>query len=274
MGEIMIGGMALSAVAAFLIEIGKKILMALLVYLVGSKLIKWLVKLYDKIVEKSKLDLSVASFLRNFIKIALKVLLVIIIADMVGVEMTSITAMIASAGLAVGLALQGSLSNFAGGVLLLILKPFSVGDYIVACGDEGTVTGMDIFYTRLRTGDNKMIVIPNGTLSNSNVVNVTKEPKRRLDLSVGIDYSEDIRRVKTVLLSVLERQEMILPEEDKSIFVSSFDASAITIGVRVWVATGDYWTVRAELMEKIKYAFDENQITIPFDQLDVNLNQK
>jgi len=274
MGEFMIGGVAFSAIAAFLVEIGKKILMALLVFLVGSKLIKWLVKLYDKIVEKANLDLSVASFLRNFIKIALKVLLAIIIADMVGVEMTSISAMIASAGLAVGLALQGSLSNLAGGVLLLVLKPFKVGDYIVACGDEGTVTGMDIFYTRLQTPDNKMIVIPNGTLSNSNIVNVTREPKRRLDLTVGIDYSEDIRRVKSVLLSVLEKQEMILPEEDKTIFVNSFDSSAITMGIRVWVATENYWTVKFELMERIKYAFDENQITIPFDQLDVNLNQK
>ncbi len=157
---------------------------------------------------------------------------------------------------------------------MLILKPFRVGDYIVACGSEGVVTGMDIFYTRLLSADNRLIVIPNGTLSNSSIINVTNEPKRRLDIKVGIDYSEDIRKVKAVLQDVIDVQEMILPEEEKQIYVSSFDASAITIGVRVWVETENYWLLKWELMEKIKYAFDESQITIPFDQLDVNVNQK
>lgn len=256
------------------VDFGKKLLIVLLIFFIGRKLIKWLLKLTDRIFERTKMDLSVTIFLHNLLKIALEIVLVIIIADYMGLQTSSLVALVGSAGLALGLALQGSLSNLAGGVLLLILKPFRVGDYIIACGNEGTVTGMDIFYTRLLTGDNKLVVIPNGTLSNSSITNVTNEPKRRLDLSVGIDYSEDIRKVKAVLLDVLSRQEGILPEEDVKVMVSSFDASAITIGVRVWVATEDYWNVKFELMERIKYAFDENQITIPFDQLDVNLNQK
>ena len=266
--------MTLTALMDLIVTFGKKAVVALILYLAGRWLIKWIMKLYDRIVERSRLDLSVASFLKNILKIALQILLIFIAADYLGLQTTSIVAVLGSAGLALGLALQGSLSNLAGGVLLLIIKPFRVGDYIIACGNEGTVTGMDIFYTRMLSVDNKLIVIPNGTLSNSSIVNVTNEPKRRLDLTVGIDYSEDIRKVRAVLQEVLERQEKLLREEEKQIFVSSFDASAITIGIRVWVATEDYWPVRWEMLEKIKYAFDENQITIPFDQLDVNLNQK
>lgn len=266
--------MMLEAAAASLFVFARKLVVAVLILVIGWQLIKWLVRICERIFEKAHLELSVAVFLKNLLKIVLQVVLVVAAASYLGFNTSSLVALIGSAGLAAGLALQGSLANLAGGVLLLILKPFRVGDYIIACGNEGTVTGMDIFYTRLLTGDNRLVVIPNGTLSNSDLVNVTNEPKRRLDLTVGIDYSEDIRKVKAVLQRVVDRQEAILPEEDKVIFVSSFDASAITMGIRVWVATENYWQLKWDLMEQIKYAFDENAITIPFDQLDVNLNPK
>lgn len=179
-------------------------------------------------------------------------------------------ALVGSVGLTVGLALQGSLSNFAGGVLLLVLKPFIVGDYIVAQGLEGTVTKIDIFYTTVLTVDNRTIVLPNGTLSNGNIVNVTHEPTRRLDLIVPIGYEDDIRKVKALLLSIANHHtEQILQDHDVVVMVSDFGDDAVEIAFRVWVKKEDYWTTRSDLLEEIKYTFDEQHITIPFHQLDV-----
>lgn len=253
----------------------KLLTIAVVVIVLGRKLIKWLTKIVHRSLDKSNLDEGVTKFLISAMGISLNVILVIIAASIVGLETGSLVALVGSAGLALGLALQGSLSNFAGGILILIMKPFRMGDYIITNGNEGNVTTMDIFYTKLTTPDNRIIVIPNGTLSNSNIVNVTSEPVRRLDLTISIDYSENIKKVKDILLQLANQNDMVLKEEyESSVFVGSFDPSAISIGLRVWVATDNYWALKWELLERIKEAFDKEGVQIPFDQLDVNLNSK
>ena len=269
-----LGNITLSTILSYILDLGMSIIVALLILFIGRKLIKWTMKIYDRFVDRTEVDQAVAKFLRKVIHIVLYVLLVILVVDYIGFETSSIMAAIGSAGLAVGLALQGSLSNFAGGVILLVLKPFKEGDFIDACGESGVVQSVDIFYTKLLTGDNKLIVIPNGTLSNSSIENYSHEPKRRLDLTIGVEYSADIDKVKAILEKIVANQAMILPDETVTVFISSFDASCITMGLRVWVANEDYWTVKFEMMEKIKKTFEEEGITIPFNQLEVNLIQK
>lgn len=264
----------LDSLALELFDFAKLAVLAFIVYFIGKKLIKWVLRLLTESFHRSNMDMGVASFLTAVIRTALYLLLFVAIISIFGFDKSSLVALVGSAGLTIGLALQGSLSNFAGGVLILIMKPFRIGDYIITSGNEGTVTGIDIFYTRLLTGDNRLVVIPNGTLSNSSITNVTNEAERRLDLTVSIDYSEDIRRVKQILSDIASRHELIIAEKDISIFVNSFDPSAITIGLRVWTMKENYWTLKWELLEFIKIAFDENDITIPFDQLDVNINEK
>lgn len=256
-----------------LITFGKRIFIAILIFLIGKKILKGILKVLDKSFQRSNMEEGVNHFLLSLGKGLGYAILVVIIADYIGVGTSSILALVGSAGLAIGLALQGSLSNFAGGVLILLMKPFRIGDYIIALGNEGTVTGIDIFYTKLLTADNRLIVMPNGSLANASIVNVTNEPVRRLDLEVCIDYSENIKKVKDILSAIGQQQESILKDNDITIFVSSFDPSAIKLGMRVWVATEDYWNVKWDLHERIKAAFDENNIVIPFDQLDVNLTK-
>lgn len=216
---------------------------------------------------------GVASFIVSFSNISIKIILLISAAGIAGLQVTSFLTILGSAGIAVGLALQGGLSNLAGGVLILLLKPFQVGDYIIEDnkGNEGTVVSVDIFYTKLKTIDNKIIVIPNGILSNTSLTNVTKQDERRIDLNIGIEYNESITKAREVLLQVINSNENILQEESVDIFVSNFDPSSINMGVRVWVKTEKYWKTRSELLENIKNKFDENNISIPFDHLDVNI---
>ena len=247
------------------------IVIALIVFFVGKKLIKLLIKIIDKSLQRSSIDEGVRKFLKSLISILLTIFLIIVIAGFLGFETTSMAAIVGSAGLAVGLSLQGSLANFAGGVLILVLKPFVMGDYIIANGYEGNVVGIDIFYSKLRTADNKSIVIPNGDLSNSVIVNVTRQPDRRMDLVIGIDYSQNINDVKNVLLGIAENSEYVLQDKAIDIFVDDFDASSVNIGYRVWVKTEEYWESRWRVLENIKEAFDKNNICFPFNQLDVNI---
>ena len=176
-------------------------------------------------------------------------------------------------GFAIGLALQGSLANFAGGVLILLLKPFKVGDYIIQGGNEGTVYEISIFYTKLKTVDNKVVVIPNGILSNNTLTNVSHMEKRRVDVTVGISYDADIKLAKELLYQLAQRDESRLPEEDAVVFVDNLGASSVDIGVRVWVKSEDYWDTKWRLMENIKYILDENHISIPYQQIDVQIKQ-
>lgn len=247
------------------------IVVALVAFLIGRKVVSCLQKILKKNFERMNVETGVIKFVMSLSNILLNFLLIVLVAQILGFETSSIIAILGSAVFAIGFALQGSLSNFAGGVLILVTKPFIVGDYIIVDAIEGTVVGIDVIYTRLLTVDNRRVVLPNGTLANSEIINVTTEPKRRLDLSVSIDYSENIKKVKDILEKLLQGHEMILPEEEVSIFVNSFDPSSINVGFRVWVATDDYWKLRWQLLEEVKQAFDENEIEIPFDQLDVNI---
>lgn len=246
---------------------------ALLILIIGLKLSNYVVKLCKRVFERSKMDLMIQIFLLSCMRIGLKILVVFIAVQQVGVQASSIIAVIGSAGLAVGLSLQGSLSNIAGGVILLVVKPFQVGDYILeeSSGKEGTVQSIGIMYTKLSSMDNKAILIPNGNLSNASITNVTNQDKRRVDLLVGIEYSEDIKKVKEILSEVIESEPVLLKEDPVKVYVSDFRESCIDIGIRYWVRTEDYWESRWRVLEKIKYAFDEAGVTIPFNQIDVNV---
>ena len=246
------------------------ILIAFIIFLIGKKLIRWAVRLIGKAFERMQMEPGVAGFISSVLKAVLYFLLFMIIANVVGIATASVVALVGSVGLTIGLALQGSLSNFAGGVLILLLKPFRVGDYILAQGLEGVVTKVDLFYTSLLTVDNRTVVLPNGVLSNGSIVNVTHEPERRLDLLIPIGYGDDIRTAKELLRKIADRHsDKILQNRDITTIVGDFGDDAIEIAFRVWVKKEDYWDVRAALLEDVKYMFDEQGITIPFHQLDV-----
>lgn len=248
------------------------VIVALVIFFIGKKIIKLLIKIIKKSFNRTNLDEGVSRFLASVINIILHILLIILIAGFLGLETTSLAALVGSAGLAIGLSLQGSLANFAGGVLILILKPFTLNDYIVAEGVEGTVTHIDIFYTRILTVDNKLVVIPNGKLSNAVITNVTNEPVRMIEFSIGIRYEEDIDRVRDILKKLADDNSMVLNDRKADIFVDSFGASAVMIGFRIWVEKENYWRVKWDMQENIKKEFDKCGISIPFDQLDVNIH--
>lgn len=252
------------------------VLVTLVLVYIGFRLIKVIRKFLKKSLQKAGIEPGVITFLTSFVNIALKIVILLSAAAGLGFKVTSVLTLLGSAGVAVGLALQGSLSNLAGGVLILVLKPFRVGDYIVEDnkGKEGTVTAIDIFYTKLLTPDNRVVVIPNGALSNTSLTNVSKETKRRLDLTMSVDYAQDIKEAKRVIYEVLAGNEKILEKEPISIFLQSFDASAIVMGIRFWVKTEDYWDVKWELQEQFKEAFDENGISIPYNHMDVVMLSK
>ena len=225
--------------------------------------------------ERAGTDEGVRQFVIPVIRYSLYVVLIFIIMGLFGIATTSAVAVLGSAGVAVGLALQGSLSNFAGGVLILLLKPFRVGDYIIEDSNknEGTVAEISIFYTKLVTADNKVIMIPNGTLSNSSLTNVSNMERRRVDVAVGISYEADIRQAKEVLLAVADRDEARLADEEALVFVDSLGESAVNMVVRIWVKSDDYWTAKWRLTEEVKYTLDEHGISIPYPQLDVQIKQ-
>lgn len=254
-------------------NIGIHILVAIVAYWVGRKLIKWILGFLRKSFAKGNMEEGVADFLLSVIKFALYFVLVLLIFQFLGLETSSVVALLGSAGLAVGLALQGSLANFAGGVLILLTKPFLVGDYIIAGDKEGTVISIDIIYTKLQMIDNKIVIMPNGTLADSNIINVTQQDKRRLDIEVSVGYSENIKRVRDVLDGIVQKQEGILPEEQVDIVVSGLGSSAVEMAMHVWVRKEDYWRVRWAMLEEIKERFDEEGIVIPFEQLDVTLKK-
>ncbi len=255
------------------LRFGIRVLLALLVFLIGAQLIKLAGKILRKSMKRGNADVGVIQFLDSFIRITLYVLLIFFIASGFGLDAASVVALLGSAGVALGLAVQGSLSNFAGGVLILLLKPFKVGDYIIAGnGNEGTVVEIQIFYTKLTTADNRLVVIPNGELSNSSMINASAMPKRRIDIPVGISYQADIRQAKEVLLGLLEKDEKVLQDEDRKVFVDNLGDSAVILNVRCYAASEDFWETKWRLTENIKYALDGAGISIPYNQLDVHLD--
>lgn len=263
----------LDTVIEYALKFGKNILISIVVYFIASKLIKWVLKLTTKALNRGKIEPIVVKFIYSIIKVGLYVLLFIAIVSILGIPTTTFVTLFGTVTLSVGLALQGSLANFAGGVLILIFKPFKVGDYIVACGDEGTVVGIDVFYTKLATVDNKMIVIPNGTLANSSVKNVSAMDKRRVDVQVGISYESDIASAKSVLMGIIDKNENVLRDNPINVFVASLDASQVTLETRVWVSSDKYWETKWALTEQYKLALDAAGIEIPFNQLSVTIKQ-
>lgn len=253
-----------------------KLIIAIVVLLVGRRIIKFARKFIRKFLAKTTWDEGVKQFFDNLSNAAMHFVLIMAVLGKFGITASSVIAVIGSVGLSVGLALQGSLSNFAGGVLILILKPFKVGDYIVedTHGNEGTVMEIQLFYTKLLTIDNRTVILPNGNLSNASLTNITQQDKRRIDITVGISYNADIRLAKTVIENVVTEEPKRLTEEEYNVFVDSLGDSSVNIGIRLWVKMEDYWEVRWRVIENIKYALDENEIEIPFPQVSVTMNHE
>ena len=254
-----------------IINFGINILICIAIYFIGKKIISLLRKIVKHSLERANVDKGVKQFVDSILKFGLYLVLLMIIAGRLGIQTTSIITIVGSAGVAVGLALQGSLSNFAGGVLILILKPFKVGDYIIDGANEGTVKQIQIFYTKLTTGDNKEILIPNGTLMNSNITNVTGQTERRVDIVVGISYDADILEAKKQLEIVAKKESTVIAEKPIDVYVDTLAESCVNLGLRVWVPTGEYWGAKCRITENIKLAFDEAGIDIPYNQLAVHI---
>lgn len=258
------------------LHLGIRIVLALIFFFIGVQCIKLFRRIIKKSLERAGADVGVTQFIDSFIKIATYAVLIMVMATSFGVDAASIIAVLGSAGVAVGLALQGSLSNLAGGVLILVLKPFKVGDYIIEDSNknEGTVTEIQIFYTKLTTADNKVIILPNGTLANSSLTNVTHAPCRRNEMKIGISYDSDIKTAKKVLKELLDNDSAVLQEKDKQIFVDDLADSSVVIGVRCYFNNDDFWEGRWRLMEEAKYALEENGVVLAYPQLDVHLKQE
>lgn len=251
------------------ITYGLRFIYALLILFIGLKVVKMITKAFRHALERAKADASVSNFLTKMVEILLKVVVVIVILGMFGVEMASLIAILAAASFAVGMALQGSLANFAGGVLILILRPFTVGNYIESPSGSGTVTAIDIFYTHLLTPDNKVVVVPNGQLSNAATTNYSMMETRRVDLAFGVSYDSDIAKVKETLGKVIEGHSLVLKDPAPFIRLSEHGDSALVYTVRVWTQAADYWTVHFDLLEQAKEALDAAGIDIPYPHMNV-----
>ncbi len=254
------------------LRLGMRVLLAVLCFLIGMQLIKLVRRILKKSLHRAHADIGVIQFLDSLTKVVLYLVLIFFIASGFGLDATSIVALLGSAGVAIGLAVQGSLSNFAGGVLILLLKPFKVGDYIKedGNGNEGTVSEIQLFYTKLRTFDNKTIILPNGTLANTGMTNVTEAKIRRLDISVGISYDSDIKKAREVLLAMLKQDEAPLKDQVMRVYVDALADSSVNLGIQCWVAQEDYWEAKWRLTENTKEVLDRAGIQIPFPQITVH----
>ena len=255
-------------------HLGLRVVLAGLAFLVGVQLIRILRHVIKKALGRSRIEESAMRFIDSFIKFGLYFVLILMIASSLGVDAASILAILGSASVAIGLAVQGSLSNFAGGVLLLILKPFTAGDYIKdGLGNEGTVDAVDIFYTQLITPDNRVVVLPNGTLANGTITNFTRCRERRIDIPVGIAYEEDIRKTREVIEAVLRADAAVIADRDIMVFVDSLGESSVNLNARCWAVQEDFWPAKWRLTEAVKYALDEAGIRIPYPQMDMHLDK-
>lgn len=253
-----------------LVFYGIRIAGAILALIVGLNVIGRIVKILERKLESSKVEPSLHSFLGSIARVGLLVLLVISLASVLGMEMTSFVAVLAAASFAVALALQGSLANFAGGVLILILKPFRVGDYIEATGTSGTVYDIQIFYTFLNTPDNKRVIVPNANLSNAVTINYSVNPTRRVDFQFGVGYDDDLDLVKETLMGMISDHELVMEEPAPQVLLTEYGDSAITFSARAWCKREDYWTIYFQIMDQAKRIFDEKGISFPYPQLDVH----
>lgn len=254
-------------VAAFLV----KIIVCIVIYIIGKNVIGWVVKAVRSMLLRTKMQTGAATFIVSMVKIFLYLILIFGLAMQFGVKESSVAALVASGGVAIGLALQGGLSNLAGGFLILLFQPFEVGDYILAQGEEGTVQKIEILYTTLHTIDNRKVIIPNGNLANNVIVNATGADRRKLDITVGISYEDDISKAKQVLLQIIERSEYVIREQEAQVFVSELGDSSVVMGLRCWVRTEQYLPALWQMNEQIKNEFDRAGLHIPFPQMDVHV---
>lgn len=256
-----------------LLNFGIKFVIAILIFVIGGKIISIIRKIVKKALTIKSTELGVIQFLDHLIKYVLYFVLIVMIAGFFGFQTTSLIALLGSAGVTAALALQGSLSNFTGGVLILLLKPFKVGDYIIEDnkGNEGTVVEIHLFYTKLNTVDNKTVVLPNGTLANTSLTNVNASPTRRLIMKVGISYDSDVKLAKKILKDIIDKNEKVLKNQPIDIFIDDLADSAVVLCLRFFVNNEDYFDVKWNTIEEIKLAFDKEGIEIPFNQLDVNM---
>lgn len=255
--------------------LGWRVILAILAFVIGVQLIKVVRRILKKSLERSGADIGVMQFLDSFVKAALYIILVLMIAGSFGMDAASIMAILGSAGVAISLAIQGSLSNFAGGVLILLLKPFKVGDYIIEDSNknEGTVSEIQLFYTKLTTPDDKVIILPNGALANTSLTNVTATQIRRMDLKIGISYEADLSSAKQVLQDIMEQDKAVLKEKECFTYVDELGESAVVIGMRCWFTNEDYWNGKWRITENAKLGLDAAKIGIPYPQMDVHLNR-
>ncbi len=253
------------------IEVGKDLIGAIIIYVVGRFIIKQISRLISKLLEKRKLEVSVQTFLKSLLSLLLNLILAFAVIGKLGVETTSFAALLASAGVAVGMALSGNLSNFAGGLIILVFKPFKVGDYIDAPGGmSGTVKEIQIFHTILTTPDNRIVFMPNGSLSSNAVVNYNKAETRRIDWTFGVEYGEDFAKVKAVLDRIIAADDRILKDPAPFIALNELAASSVDIKVRVWTKAADYWSVLFDMNQKVYATFNQEGIGFPFPQLTVH----
>ena len=257
-------------VAAFLV----KIIVCIVIYIIGKNVIGWVVKTVRSMLLRTKMQTGAATFIVSMVKIFLYLILIFGLAMQFGVKESSVAALVASGGVAIGLALQGGLSNLAGGFLILLFQPFEVGDYILAQGEEGTVQKIEILYTTLHTIDNRKVIIPNGNLANNVIVNATGADRRKLDITVGISYEDDISKAKQVLLQIIERSEYVIREQEAQVFVSELGDSSVVMGLRCWVRTEQYLPALWQMNEQIKNEFDRAGLHIPFPQMDVHIHHE
>ncbi|WP_299618173.1 mechanosensitive ion channel domain-containing protein [uncultured Tenacibaculum sp.] len=247
-----------------LLEYAPKVVAALILLIVGLWVIGIVSRTVSKLMEKRGIEASLRGFLSSLVNWSLKIFLIVTVAGQLGVETTSFAAIIAAAGLAIGMALQGSLSNFAGGALIMIFRPFKVGDYIEAQGEQGVVKEIQIFTTKLNTVDNKEVIIPNGSLSNGNIINYSSEEKRRVDITFGVSYDADIKETRKVLLSVIENTSYTINDPAPAVFVGELADSSVNFITRTWVKSSDYWDAYFHIMENVKIELDKAGIEIPY----------
>ena len=253
------------------IDLGGRILAALIIFIIGKFLINWANKLFATMLQKRKVDASIQSFLKSIVNITLLVMLFLAVIGKLGIELTSFAALLASVGVAVGMALSGNLSNFAGGVIILVFRPYKVGDYIEAStGVSGTVTDIQIFHTVLTTPDNKVIFAPNGAMSSAVVTNYSRKETRRLDFTFGVEYGTDFQQARTILMEIINQDTRILKDPTPFVEVGALADSSVNITVRVWVNASDYWAVNFDMKKNVYATFNEKGISFPFPQLTVH----
>lgn len=247
-----------------------KIMVALLIFLIGQLVAKVVARVLGKVLSHTKLDNILVGFIQSLVNALLMVFVIVAALDQLGVNTNSVIAVLGAAGLAIGLALQGSLQNFAAGFMLLIFRPFKAGDFVEAAGTAGSIEKIGIFSTTMHTGDNKEVIIPNGSIYSGNIINYSKRSTRRIDMIFSIGYSDDIRLARDVIARIISEEPRVLPQPEPLIAVGELGASSVNFFVRPWVKTDEYWAVKFDLTEKIKLAFDDNGITIPFPQMDIH----